>query len=48
MSESATDTIADRYGIDQLRDDMPGFIACHLCPDVPPAARPFATGVVTG
>lgn len=40
--------IAERYGIDHLRDDMPGFTACLLCPDAPPAARPLAVGVVTG
>src|SRR5262249_13922492 len=41
-------TLAERYGIDQLRDDMPGFTACHLCPDVPPTERSLAVGVVTG
>ena len=40
--------IAVRYGIDYQRDNMPGFTACHLCPDVPPMDPPSAMGVVTG
>jgi hypothetical protein len=40
--------IGERYGIDYLRDDMPGFTACLLCPDAPPAAQPVAVGAVTG
>jgi hypothetical protein len=40
--------IAECQWIDHLRNDMPGFVACLFCPDVPPAARPFAIGVVTG
>jgi hypothetical protein len=40
--------IGERYGIDYLRGGMSGFTACLLCPDAPPAVRPFTVGVVTG
>src|SRR5262249_47700347 len=38
----------ERYGMDCLRDDMPGFVACHLCPDAPPAHKPSPVGVHLG
>jgi hypothetical protein len=38
--------IAERNGMDYLRDAMPGFVACPLCPDVPPRDQVPAVGVV--
>jgi hypothetical protein len=38
--------IAERNGMDYLRDAMPGFVACPLCPDVPPRDQVPAFGVV--
>jgi hypothetical protein len=39
--------IAERNGMDYLRDEMPGFVACARCPDVPPRDQVPALGVVT-
>jgi len=39
--------IAERNGIDYLRDAMAGFVACPLCPDVPPRDLVPAFGAVT-
>jgi hypothetical protein len=35
--------MAEHYGTTQRQN---GFVACSLCPDAPPAARPLAVGVV--
>ena len=40
--------IAKSYGIDYMRDEMPGFTACRFCPDVPPTDPPTAVGILIG
>jgi hypothetical protein len=40
--------VAEHYGANHRPGEQSSFVACSFCPDVPPVARPFATGVVMG